>query len=58
MPLGGYSPDAGMTLFASGGGGAGVTAANVSVWHLNPIWVSPEDVLARRDELERRGRAE
>lgn len=43
MPLSGYSPDAGVTLFASSG--TGVTATGINVWHLNSIWVSPAEVL-------------
>ena len=50
MPLVGYSPAAGMSLFASAGG-ASVQATDVSVWHLGSIWVSPAQVLAQRDAL-------
>ncbi len=38
---------AGMNLFAAAGGAPSVTVADVNVWHMNPIWVSPEEVLAR-----------
>eukprot|EP00697_Spironema_sp_BW2_P014491 gnl/Spiro4/4935_TR2459_c0_g1_i1.p1 gnl/Spiro4/4935_TR2459_c0_g1~~gnl/Spiro4/4935_TR2459_c0_g1_i1.p1 ORF type:complete len:556 (-),score=201.80 gnl/Spiro4/4935_TR2459_c0_g1_i1:17-1645(-) len=37
--------DAGMALFADG---AAVSASDVDVWHLDGIWVSPSDVLAKR----------
>ena len=40
----GTESGAGMTLFAS----APMTATNVNAWHMNSIWTSAEDVLARR----------
>jgi hypothetical protein len=41
--LRGSSPEAGVALFADN---ATVTAASVHVWHVNSIWVSPDDVVA------------
>ena len=46
----GYTLDAGMALYTEATTSA-LTASNVNVWHMNPIWVSPEEVLAQRDHL-------
>ena len=40
---------AGMTVFA--GASTAVDATDVNVWHMNPIWVAPAQVLATRDAL-------
>jgi hypothetical protein len=43
VPPGGAPP--GMVLFSGPGG---VQASNVSVWHLDGIWVPPSETLDRR----------
>ena len=46
--------EAGMLLWA-GEGGEGVSARNISAWHLNSCWVTQEEVLAQRDLLKAGG---
>ena len=38
------STTAGMTLFSS----SSITVTDVNAWHLNSIWVSPQEILASR----------
>jgi len=56
-PAGGSASahEAGMTLFASGP--AGIVAQNVSAYQLGSCWVSPAEVLAKRNELRARAEA-
>jgi sucrose-6-phosphate hydrolase SacC (GH32 family) len=51
---GAESGAAGMNLIVSGGGAAGVTVQDVSVWHLDSIWTTTDEVLKTAAEARRR----